>query len=110
MSAPSPPPTDDELNDGPISAAPPERAPVDSPLSDWTLWPFEAISQPPLIVGLGITAAVFVVSIGFRVYSGLHSYAPGDSLINAYIWTEGLNSVIIGYIATAQKGLRERRR
>jgi hypothetical protein len=103
MSTTSPPPslTDDEPIDGPIAAASLERAPVDPPLTDWTLWPFEATSRPPWIVGLGITAAVFVVSIGFRVLRGLDGYGPGDSLIHPYFWTEGLNSLIIGYVATA---------
>lgn len=101
MSAPSTPPTDDELDDGQGPSAPPGRAPVDPPLTDWTLWPFEASSRPPWLVGLGITAVVFVVSIGFRVLSGLPGHGPGDALINPYFWTEGLNSVLIGYFATA---------
>ncbi len=101
MSAPSTPPTDDEIDDGQDPSAPTGRAPVDPPLTDWTLWPFEASSQPPWVVGLGITAVVFVVSICFRVLRGMDSYGPGDALINPYFWTEGLNSVIIGYVATA---------
>ena len=101
MSAPSTPPTDDELDDRQGPSAPPGRAPIDPPPTDWTLWPFEASSQPPWVVGLGITAVVFVVSIGFRVLSGLDGHGPGDALINPYFWTEGLNSVLIGYFATA---------
>jgi hypothetical protein len=70
------------------------------PSNDWTIRPFETSSRSPWVVGLGISMALGVASIGFRLVGDDSGYGATSLLGNPYFWVDTLNAILIAYIAT----------